>query len=142
MPSDNEILKSMELFSDLAPAEISKISALMRPQHVKEGEALTRTGEPADSFYVIHSGSFMVSFEGGQAFTLHSPGDFLGWSILVAKPDYAGTSIALVDSDVLALRSDDFMRLLQQDLVLGDKIMKTVSAKKDSLRHGFSFEQY
>ena len=142
MSAEMETLKSMPLFSELKASEVSKVATLMHPLHVKEGETLTRTGERAGWFYVIHSGSFMVSFEGGEAFTLHEPGDFLGWSILVAKPNYAGTSVALVDSEVLCLRSEDFMRLLQKDVVLGDKIMKTVKSKKDTLRHGFSFSRY
>ncbi len=140
MYSESEVLKSMELFKGLAPVELSNMASLMRPVRVKEGEIITRAGQPAHTFYVIMSGSYVVSFEEGRAFTLHNPGDFLGWSFLNASTHYTGTSTALTDGDVLALRSDDFMRLLQKNTVMADEIMKTVSTRKHELRYGFTAE--
>ena len=140
MATNRQILSDMELFQGLGREEIGAIAAIMRPQQVKEGEILTKVGDPAHTFYVILSGNYMVHFPDGHAFTLHRPGDFIGWAILVASVRYNGTSVALTDGEVLAMKKADFMRLLQRDLAMGDKIMKTVTTQQNHLRYDFCFK--
>ncbi len=139
MPSEKEILQSMDLFQGLGRDAIATLAKLMRPVRVKEGEVLTKRGDVAHTFFVILSGNYMVHFPDGKAFTLHKPGDFIGWAILVASTRYNGTSVALTDGEVLALKKADFMRVIQQDLAMGNKIMQTVTTQQHKMRYDFCF---
>ena len=123
---DFQFFKSLDIFQDLSPNELEKIARIVHPMKTREGEEFIRVDEPAETFYVILSGNYMVYFKDGRAFTLHYKGDIVGWSTVVTPFRYVGTVVALTDGDVLTLSGQDFRRLIQQNAVLGGKIMKRI----------------
>ena len=127
MPTDISSLKSIPLFSGLESEELEKISALMHPMHVKEGETLTRRNDAAHTFFVALRGNFLLTFKEDRSFTLHKRGDFMGWSTVVTPFHYRGTTIALTDGEVLTMAGQDFQELLRANAALSSKIMKKIN---------------
>ncbi|MBA3019219.1 MAG: cyclic nucleotide-binding domain-containing protein [Proteobacteria bacterium] len=127
MSTDIQTLKSLDLFADLNFGELEKIASLMHMMKVTEGEVLTRKGEPARTFFIVLSGNFMLSFKKDRSFTLHNKGNIIGWSTVVTPFQYRGTAIALTDGLVLSMPGQEFLRLIQSDSTLGDKIMRKIN---------------
>ncbi len=127
MPIDANILESLDLFVDLKPDELEQIAPLMNDFKVTEGEVLTRRGDPAHTFFIILSGNFMVYFKKDRAFTLHKKGEVIGWSTVVTPFRYTGTAVALTEGEVLSMEGEEFLRLIQSNAALGDKIMKKIN---------------
>ncbi|MCJ7616527.1 MAG: cyclic nucleotide-binding domain-containing protein [Desulfobacterales bacterium] len=127
MSTDIQTLKSLDLFADLNFGELEKIASLMHMMKVTEGEVLTRKGEPARTFFIVLSGNFMLSFKKERSFTLHNKGNIIGWSTVVTPFQYRGTAIALTDGLVLSMPGQEFLRLIQSDSTLGDKIMRKIN---------------
>jgi len=127
MSTDIQTLKSLDLFADLNFGELEKIAPLMHSMKIAEGEVLTRKGEPARTFFIVLSGNFMLSFKKDRSFTLHNKGNIIGWSTVVTPFQYRGTAIALTDGLVLSMPGQEFLRLIQSDSTLGDKIMRKIN---------------
>lgn len=126
MASSLEFLESIGIFSTMSEDELKKISDLVHPIKVKEGETLVQKGKTATTFFIIIRGNFMISFEKGKAITLHNKGDIMGWSSLTPPFVYKATIVALTDSEVLTIPGKDFYQLLQSDSALSDKMMKEI----------------
>ncbi|MCK4620083.1 MAG: cyclic nucleotide-binding domain-containing protein [Desulfobacterales bacterium] len=127
MSTDIQTLKSLDLFAELNFGELEQIAPLMHLMKVAEGEVLTRKGEPARTFFIILSGNFMLSFNEERSFTLHNKGNIIGLSTVVTPFRYTGTAVALTDGLVLLMQGQEFLRLIQSNSALGDKIMRKIN---------------
>jgi len=127
MSTDIQTLKSLDLFADLNFGELEQIAPLMHLMKVTEGEVLTRKCEPARTFFIILSGSFMLSFKEERSFTLHNKGNIIGLSTVVTPFRYTATAVALTDGLVLLMQGQEFLRLVQSNSALGDKIMRKIN---------------
>lgn len=127
MSTDIQTLKSLDLFAELSFGELEQIAPLMHLMKVAEGEVLTRKGEPACTFFIILSGNFMLSFNEERSFTLHNKGNIIGLSTVVIPFRYTGTAVALTDGLVLLMQGQEFLRLIQSNSALGDKIMRKIN---------------
>jgi CRP-like cAMP-binding protein len=81
-----ELLVESRLFADLAPQHLATIAGCASIVHFDEGEEIFREGGPADTFYVIRSGSVAIETHvpgrgSARLMTLHDE-DVLGWSWL------------------------------------------------------------
>jgi CRP-like cAMP-binding protein len=126
MPTDIEILESLDLFKGLKTNALELITKLVHPLRITEGEVITRRNEPATTFYMVLSGNFMIYFAENQAITLHNRGDIMGWATLVSPFYYNATTIALTDGEVLTLDGQAFLRLIEENATIGEKIMKKI----------------
>jgi CRP-like cAMP-binding protein len=142
MPVDTKILASLDLFSDFDTNELEKVSPLMHQMKVTEGEELFRRGSNAHSFFIILSGSFMMSFAKDRAFTLHKKGQIMGWSTIVTPFQYTATSTALTKGAVLFMQREDFTELLQGDAKVSDKIMKKINGIISDRMSYFSVQKH
>lgn len=128
MTVNPKMLYDMRLFRDMDAEALGKISSQMNYMKVQEGELLTLKGQNAHTFYVILSGSFMISFNEDRAFTLHERGQIMGWSSVVTPFRYTGTAMALTRGEVLCLSSASFLELLRGDARISDMLMKKINA--------------
>jgi CRP-like cAMP-binding protein len=139
MAVDLQIIEPLAFFRDLDLDEMEEFAALLNPKSVAKGDVVIRKGTPALTFYVILSGSYEVSFEGGSAIPLNRRGEVMGWSTVVAPFHYTGTVTALEDGELLYISSRDFFELIQNNNQLGEKIMKkiqTVAAQRRAASGG------
>ncbi len=128
MPTDVNILKTLDFFSDLDSHDLQQVADMLHPMRVVEGEVLTRRGDLAHTFFVVIEGQFMIYFKEGRALTLQHRGAVIGWSTMVSPFIYTGTAVALTDGMVLSTPGEAMFRLIQANAAFGEKIMAKVSA--------------
>ncbi|WP_373501732.1 Crp/Fnr family transcriptional regulator [Desulfococcus sp.] len=127
MAVDVKLLETIDLFEGLGNQDLDALAALLKPMRVKEGEVLMRMGDSAQNFYVILSGSFMIFFKDGKAFTLHEKGDVIGMSTMLEPFNYRGTTVALTDGEVLIVSGDPFNELIRGSARAGEVIMRRLN---------------
>lgn len=128
MSVDIQTIQELDVFSGLKHEELEQLAPLFHPMRIKEGEVIMRRGNPASTFFVVMSGNFMVEFKDERAITLHRKGDIMGWSTVITPFQYTGTAVALTDGEVLSMAGGDFLRLIQENSGLSDKIMRKINA--------------
>jgi len=126
MPVDTNILTTIDFLAELTPEEIQQINPLVSFEKVIEGEILTNRNSPAHTFYINLTGNFMLSYEDGRAITLHNKSDLMGLSAVLTPFHYTGTVTALTEGEVLSIPGQDFLRLVKENDLLGDKIMTKI----------------
>ena len=131
-----EILKKGTIFSSLAPADFERLGSLMDKQEILEGETLATKKERATRFFILSSGTLLIAMEDGKSAVMDRPGDFIGMELLSSKGEYINTVIALENGEVLAIKRDDFLDLIQEDSPLAETIMRHWNS---FLEENFSF---
>ncbi len=128
MPVAIDTISQLDLFKDLKTAELTRIAAITQLLRVGEGETLTRRDDAANTFYIIISGMFMISYQKERALTLNRKGDFVGWSSIADPQRYTGTTTALTAGEVLAIAGSDMLALMDENPDLKDKVMARITA--------------
>ena len=136
MTVDVNLLATLDLFDGVEREDLELLGELLTPMRVKEGEVLTRRGDPAQNFHIILSGNYMIHFKDGKAFTLHERGGVIGMSTMLEPFDYRGTTVALTDGEVLTVPGDKFNELILGDARLGGTIMRALN---DVIAHRMPF---
>lgn len=135
MPVTTETLKSLDIFAELDAQELEDVLSIAGIQKIKEAEVLTYRGTPAQMFYIVLRGDFMVSYDQGRAITLHERGEVVGWSAVVTPFRNTGTVVALTEGEVLTLTGEAFLNLIESNSVFGKKIMRKVNAIAEKRLH-------
>jgi CRP-like cAMP-binding protein len=126
MSIDAHILKPIDFFVDFKQNELETFAAALKSRTVEAGEVIIEQGTPALTFFIILSGTYEVTFEGGRSNILERMGEVMGWSTVVHPFHYIGTVTAKKDGEVLEISSRNFFELIQGDNALGEKIMKKI----------------
>ncbi len=95
----------------------------MEKQDIQEGETLAIKKERATRFFILSSGTLLIAMDDGKSAVMDRPGDFIGMDLLSSKGEYINTVIALENGEVLAIKRDDFLDLIQEDSLLAETIM-------------------
>ena len=108
---------------DLEHDAVKALAEGMRPLTLDRGEFLCLQGEPSDRFFVVSQGSFEIQASSASGreliFTALGPGAPIGEvSIFDAAPRSAGIRAA-VDSEVLAIGREPFLRLVAEHPSIG-----------------------
>lgn len=107
-----ELLRSMELFAELADAELAKVGRLLKELKASENEIIFQQGEAGDALYIVLSGRVRIattdSFGRERVLAFYGPGEFFGdMAVLTGEPRSA-TASASTDVRLLELRKEDF----------------------------------
>ncbi len=111
MDHKTDILARLPLFSKLDPRSTEAVATLAREVMAPAGTILIREGEPADSFYVIVSGTVRISRAGAPVRSM-SDGGFLGEIALVEQGERTATATCETDCELLAFGSFEFGRAM------------------------------
>ena len=103
-------LGSMPLFATLDPRYIQAVAALAREVTKPAGSVLMREGEPAESFYLIVSGTVHVERDGVPVRSM-SEGGYLGEIGLVEGSARTATATCATDCRFLELGRFEFGRV-------------------------------
>ncbi|CAN2039314.1 Cyclic nucleotide-binding domain-containing protein [Candidatus Magnetomoraceae bacterium gMMP-15] len=117
-------LQTMGLLKNLERSDLEELASIVTSMRVHEGETITHKGSSAHTVYLVISGNFMVHFEDGRALTFHGHGQVIGWAAVVTPFFYTGTAVALTDGEVLAIKGQDLLELVQANSEFGNNIMK------------------
>lgn len=128
-----ELLRRVPFFSCLHEGELSQLSALIAAKTFPRDNLIVLAEDEGDTLFIIVRGQVKVSIisEDGREVILAilGAGEFFGeMSLLDGKPRSA-TVIAIEDTELLTLRRQDFLRLLERVPELAVKVLAALTSR-------------
>jgi MFS family permease len=109
-------LTGLPLFAGVPEDRLAIALSRAKPLAIRAGDTIVRQGEPADRFYVILDGQFVVSDDqaGSPSHQLRTlgPNDAFGELGLLTGAPRTATVTAASDGRLLALEANDFLELV------------------------------
>lgn len=130
-----EALQGVPLFAGLGKHEVKQIAALFKERRFSEGETVVRQGSGGAAFFVIDSGEATV-FLGGEEYTTLKPGDYFGEIALIDEGARMATITATSDLLCYGLTYWDFRPLVEQNGVIGWKLLQSMTKMYREAREG------
>jgi CRP-like cAMP-binding protein len=130
-PSRNERIRHLQrvpLFSGFDERELHRIAGLSRIVEAPVGTAVTRMGEPGDSFFVIIDGTVAVRTPVGPGEELQ-PGDFFGEMSLLDGEPRSATIVATTSLRLLVVDRSHFWRVLDETPDLMRRMLTILSRR-------------
>lgn len=126
-----EILKKLQLFSDLDLAAIRELTRLAEERLFHRGETIFEESTAGNSIMVIVSGEVRITqrarISGEETLTVLKKGDFFGEMALLDELPRSATAIAHSDTFMLEISRDNFLRFVEKDKASGVKILFTLA---------------
>src|SRR5882672_130481 len=93
-----DLLRSMDLFTDLQDSELNKIGRLLKEHKFAENELIFAQGEPGDGLYIILQGRVRIASTDQlgreRVLAFYGPGEFFGdMAVLTGEPRSATAKI-------------------------------------------------
>ena len=107
-------LASTPLFGRLTPEAIDALAGGVVVQDIESGGVLFRTGEPADTLFIVVSGRMRAVLEDGAIAGDIGRGEPIGEIGLLAGEARSATVYAVRDTQLLRIRREDLTQLMQQ----------------------------
>jgi ABC-type multidrug transport system ATPase subunit/CRP-like cAMP-binding protein len=129
----SQVLRRAGIFRDLPPPVIERVAIALRPLEVPAGDVVTREGDPADRFYLVESGTLVVTgvfAERERELGRLGPGDFYGEIALLHEGRSAATVRAETPARLLTLSAGEFSTLMEQVPQLAAAIQEAARARK------------
>jgi putative ABC transport system ATP-binding protein len=133
-----EFLKTVELFKQLTPTEITNVADRMETRKYKSGDVMIRQGDLGEKFFLIHRGTAAVTTQApGQPkhriATLET-GDIFGEMALLTDDLRNATVQALEEMEVYCLGKQDFREALERSVGFKDQIRQIYFDRYQILR--------
>ena len=126
MPSREEALSRVPLFSDLSTRQLRRLAGKLREREFDSGTTVLREGEMSGiGFFIVVSGEAAVSRERREIATL-GPGDYFGDLALIAERERTATVTAKTPLACLEMPVWDFRELVQSDGELAWNLLQHV----------------
>jgi CRP-like cAMP-binding protein len=136
MKQDQELisqLRETSLFHGMPEQAVATVVQKAIVRQLTAGEVLMRRGELGDSLFMIHTGWVKIVTEDsrGEELIINKcgPGETLGEVALLDQGPRSATVIALTESEVFELRSEDFQALLDQRPDLAMALIRDFSSR-------------
>jgi CRP-like cAMP-binding protein len=101
------LIDRVPLFAPLSIAKKEQVAANLLPVSVAAGEVVIRAGDTGDRFYIVRDGELGIDTGGSHAIAHEA--DYFGEIALLRDVPRTATVTAAVDSNLYALRRDDFL---------------------------------
>ncbi len=137
MPSSQETLAQIHLFSDLSKAELKKIERLMTPVDIKKGKEFITEGKPGREAFILLEGTASVH-RGKRLIATLGPGDIIGEMSILAGHPRSATVRAETDIVCEVLDRREFSSLLDEVPTIARKIMVTAIKRLHDLDPGLA----
>ena len=128
-----EMLKNVEIFSELGRRDLERVGKLMVPRQIRAGEVIIKEGDQAAGFFVINSGKVEVVQDADgsnpQQLATLGPGDFFGEMALVDQGPRSATVKADSNVKLLVLGEREFSSLIDNVPAVAKKILRGVAAR-------------
>lgn len=121
------MVSRVPLFSQLNPANVGRISSLLRSRVIPSGTVIARKGEEAHDMFFITSGE--VELEVSPDPIVLAEGDFFGEVALLKRTTRTATVRALTQVSILVLNAEDFHTLIEEDPDLNDQITRVAEER-------------
>ena len=128
----SEITKNLtkyELFEGLPDEVIGELGKKITALSLKKNEILFHQGDPGDALYLIRSGWVKIikeDVEEGEVVLNHiGPGGIIGEMAIIDEEPRSSGIVAISDVEMLVLKSDDFMNLLNEQPMMTLPIIRS-----------------
>ena len=122
------ILKGSEFFRNFPGAELAGIAELTEVVHAGADEVLFELGDEGDAFYVIVSGSVIISRKETKLATLGPREGFGEMAILDGEPRSASATAA-EDTTLLSLDREAFDRVIERNPVVARGVYRVLTER-------------
>lgn len=112
-------LKNIELFNSFTDQELTNFEKAVTLLEMRAGDILFREDDPGDALYIVEQGAVRIyktinaATGDEKSLALLEPGTYLGEMTLIDGTPRSAGARAEVDSLVLKISRDDFLKLLQ-----------------------------
>jgi len=134
-PPELALLRSVPMFSALAPASLELLASELGRMRVARGEEVVRQGDHGDRFYVIERGEVEV-FEDGVLARREGPGDFFGEIALIRDLPRTATVKAVTDLDLVTLEREPFIAAVTGHAPSAEAADAVIGRRLGSVRAG------
>jgi CRP-like cAMP-binding protein len=111
-----DLLRSMDLFTELPEEELAKIARLLKEHRVSENDVIFSQGDPGDGLYIVLQGRVRIAttdnFGRERVLAFYGPGEFFGDMAVLTGAPRSASATASTDLRLLQLRKDDFDMLV------------------------------
>ncbi|MCU0275920.1 MAG: cyclic nucleotide-binding domain-containing protein [Acidobacteria bacterium] len=126
-----EILKNLDLFSELGYGAVKELAYLFSERVFQKGETIFEEDDTENSLLVILSGEVRITqradLSGEETLTVLKKGDFFGEMALLEDRPRSATAIAHGDSVIMEISRERFMHFIAKDAASGVKILITLA---------------
>ena len=126
-----ELIKNVPLFSGLKETEVKRIAGKMNRDHYPKDTVIFLESDEGDSLFIIQNGRVKISRiseDGGEVIlAILKDGDFFGEMSILDGQLRSANVMAIEDSDILALRREDFMKLLLHHPEISIQLLKELA---------------
>jgi CRP/FNR family transcriptional regulator, cyclic AMP receptor protein len=127
MLSNLDLLRRVPMFTKLTDAQLEALATEVIKRRIKRGTALVSQGSQSNALFIILSGRcrvVMTDVKGRQVIlAILQTGDHVGEMSLIDRLPHSATVEAEVQTDVLELSRDVFMRCLASSSAMAYSIM-------------------
>ena len=128
--------RAAQMFPELTPAQIDRISSIGHRRDVHAGELLFDVGDQNTRFFVVLSGAIEIVRPIGdreEPLTVHHPGQFTGEiNMLSARRSLTRARVAS-EGTLIAVERDDLRALVQRDSELSEILMRAFILRRVAL---------
>ena len=139
------VLRTVPMFAKLDDAELQRFGELMREKSYPKGSVIVFEDDPGDSLFVVREGRVKVVLigEDGREVILGvlGVGEHFGELSLIDEQPRSAHVIAMEDTDLLVLRSDDFRRRVEASPAVAWSLLQELSRRlrrADGKIHGLA----
>jgi len=125
MPSKADVvnmLKGIDLFTDLSKKELSTMADCLRPLSHSDGEVIVSEGDTDARFFIVTSGSATASVNGKKLATF-TPGNYFGEISLIDRGPRTATVKANGATETLSAASFSFRPMLKANPEMMHKLL-------------------
>jgi CPA1 family monovalent cation:H+ antiporter len=115
-------LARVPLFAGLTNEERKMVAEALTPTYIREGEDICKAGEPEDALYIVKEGRVRITVAGERKAAYLEEGGFFGDAGIVSPSLSMATSSSVEGVDLLYIKRDELIRLLEEHPEVGEKI--------------------
>jgi CRP-like cAMP-binding protein len=128
-----QFLRRVPLFSHLSETDIARLVEAARERNYPRNSVILFEDDPGDALYVVVTGQVKVVLIGEDGrevilSVLHE-GNFFGEMALIDDEPRSAHVIAMLDSNLLVLRREDFQRRLQEAPTIALGLLRELSRR-------------
>jgi sulfate permease, SulP family len=119
------------LLGDLDPEQTARVEEIMQKRNYRAGETIFEEGEPGDALFFIACGYVSILGSSGpkkdMRFISLGPGLYFGEMALLERSVRSARAVADEDCELYVLQLDDLEKLMEEDPVIGTRILQTMA---------------
>jgi CRP-like cAMP-binding protein len=120
------------IFSDLAQADIRRITQICSVKKVSSGELIVSEGDPGDTLFLVAQGNVRIfraiSETYSETLAMLDPGGVFGEMSFIDRVPRSSSAMAEKASTLLELGRSDFDVVLQKQPQLASKVLKQIAS--------------